>query len=363
MSSQWQVLRTFTSRIVVSGVAAVCGASAYAWDPPVTYELTIDPGASNLDIDFGIGFPFGGTLIGDFDSKTNPEGTRTVPGAAGGGDGDTNTPIPYSAGLGGTIQADGAPSSSVELVFGNGPLGWVRDLSFELIEEGATGIDLDISLEWETFRTFNPFFLYPGGIPLDFSLPVFVPTEISYQQGPMTSALFIPTGPMRKFFIAVVPGQVTITGNLLGEPADFVAPLPVPIFGTLDFEGDGFSIDVVIAANGEFSIPLPLPPLPPFPLELPTAPDQPTAGVLLTVQIQGIYGNALIDAEFSGAGQPTFSMCDLNTDGFVNGIDLNDLLAKWGPDDGSAAHDAADINQDDVVNGVDLMFMMNLWQD
>lgn len=350
-------------------MAVACGCMAgslgiaHAWGPPVTYQYNSDPEASHLEVDFGLGFPFGGSLIGDFDAKSNPEGTRTVAGAAGGGGGDTNEPIPVSADLEGSISADGVPTASMEIVVGAGPAGWIRDLTFELTDSTSTGVDLDVSLEWDTFRTFNPFFLYPGGIPFTLPLPVLEATSVRYAQGEMASALLIPTGLQRRFLLAVVPGTVTIEGTMLGEPVTLEASFPVPIFGELEFAGGGFSLDVGIDVSGSFEIPLPLPSLPAVPLALPTAPGQLPANVLLTAQLEGFSGNALIDAEFSGSGQPTFAISDLNEDGVVGGIDLNDLLAAWGPDDGTPEHEAADINRDGVVDGLDLMFVMGQWSN
>lgn len=339
----------FALALLVVGSASI----AHAHGPQTTYQFSIDPKSSNLSIDLGLSFPLGGTLIGDYDAVSNPEGTRTVPGLFGG---SGNNPIPFSAGLGGSIHVDGMPQASMQLVLGDGPIAWVRELAFDLLETQTAGVDLDVSIDFETFRTFQPNSLYVGGIPLSIPIPVIEVTTISFHQGPMANAVVVPLGPGRQWLTALVPGEVTLVGSMLGEPMTFTAPLSVAIFGEMVWNRGGFSLAVSIADSGAFSIPLPLPPLPPIPVDLPTiAPPGNTAGLILTVSIEGIDGNAAIDADFVGAGQPTFSIADLNKDGLVNGLDLSDLLGEWG------GQGIADINQDDIVNGVDMMLLMSQW--
>jgi hypothetical protein len=328
-------------------------ASAVASPPTNTFLVTVDPEQSDLALDLGLAFPFGGSLIGDYDADSNPGGTRTVPGVAGGGE-NANEAIPYSASLGGTSLASGSPSSTMQIVLGDGPFAWLRDLSFELVDLDTTGVELDIMLEFQTFRTFQPFSLFPGGFPISLSLPIVSIDSITWQQGPMTTGLVIPTGPGRRFLIAVLPGVVTLGGSALGEPFTVTSPLAAPIFGEMVFDGDGFTIAVSFGDSGQFSIPLPLPPFPPLPTDLPT-PTGEQASILLTVQLQGIAGNALLEADFFGTGEPTFSIADLNDDTAVNGLDLNDLLSNWG------GQGIGDINQDQIVNGLDLMLLMGQW--
>ena len=344
------------SLLAVMGIAT----AAVASDPPVTFQLSIDPTASTLDIDFGLGLSFAGSLIGDYDAKSNPEGTRTVPGIF--GNNNANLPIPLTGGVGLSIQTNGAPESEVEFVIGDGPLGWVRGLSFGFVQSGPTGVLVDLSFEWDTFRTFQPTFLYPGGIPLNLSLPVFDVTSIGFQQGQLATAVYLPADDQgNRFFFSLVPGAVTIEGTLLGEALTLTTPLPVPIFGTLTAQKDGYSVDVTFSLSESFSVTLPLPALPPIPFELPTLPDQPTSGVLLTIDIDGLSGNAVIDAEFSGNAVPTYSIADLNEDGLVNGLDMNGVLSSWGPVDGTPESMLADINQNGIVNGADLMLLISEW--
>jgi len=58
---------------------------------------------------------------------------------------------------------------------------------------------------------------------------------------------------------------------------------------------------------------------------------------------------------------PPKSECpgDLNDDGLVNGIDLSELLAAWGP----CAGCAADLDDDGMVGGVDLTTVLSEWGD
>ena len=57
-------------------------------------DFELDQSQSSATQSLVIGVPFAGTLIGNYDSKANPEGTQTRPGLFGG---SGNNPIDYSA--------------------------------------------------------------------------------------------------------------------------------------------------------------------------------------------------------------------------------------------------------------------------
>jgi hypothetical protein len=69
-----------------------------------------------------------------------------------------------------------------------------------------------------------------------------------------------------------------------------------------------------------------------------------------------------IFGDFTDLGGNTLCLCpaDLTGNGVVNGADLAELLAVWGPCNGGACA-AADFNDDGVVNGADLTVMLGNW--
>ena len=49
---------------------------------------------------------------------------------------------------------------------------------------------------------------------------------------------------------------------------------------------------------------------------------------------------------------------DVNGDGFVNGLDMTQILANWGP---TTAGNAADLNDDGIVDGLDMTVVLSNW--
>ena len=78
------------SRLFFSLSIATCSTLASAQ----SYEFTIDQEASLIDRSLNIQVPFSGTLIGNYDAETNPDGSQTLPGFFGG---SGNNPINFSA--------------------------------------------------------------------------------------------------------------------------------------------------------------------------------------------------------------------------------------------------------------------------
>ena len=52
----------------------------------------------------------------------------------------------------------------------------------------------------------------------------------------------------------------------------------------------------------------------------------------------------------------TGNPADINDDGVVNGVDLSELLGRWG-----TSAEEADLNADGIVNGADLARLLSEW--
>lgn len=69
--------------------------------------------------------------------------------------------------------------------------------------------------------------------------------------------------------------------------------------------------------------------------------------------------NASVERAAQGGSSPGCCAADFNCDGIVNGADLGQIVAAWGPCSGCAA----DLNGDNAVNGADLGEFLGEWGD
>ena len=70
--------------------------------------------------------------------------------------------------------------------------------------------------------------------------------------------------------------------------------------------------------------------------------------------------NASVERAAQGGSSPGCCAADFNCDGIVNGADLGQIVAAWGPCSGDCP---ADLNNDNAVNGADLGEFLGEWGD
>ena len=324
-----------------------------------SYEFTIDQGASLIDRSLNLQVPFSGTLIGNYDAVTNPDGTRTLPGLFGG---SGNNPIDFSANnqISGGSTSLPAGSFTLTVDFDAGTVE-MTDFTIDVLGGATDSLGTTVNFLYQTFRTVNPSGFFLGGFEIPVPIGDIVLSSWTLDQsGPSVLTLgFAAEDPGNYSVTGTVPMNNAIAFTLFDqEIAPDPIPLPIPVEGTLQSTPEGFQFQITssttfaepIPADGfEFTdIAFPLPTL-----------GGDTANILLS----GIAseGNAdgswaigiLADGVESDActGGP-----DINRDGLVNGQDLSALLATWGQADG-----AGDVNCDGTVSGPDLSELLANW--
>ena len=338
---------------VLAPIAALVGLSGIAVAEVWPVEIQSDQ--SDVEVALDLTVPFAGTLIGDYDAKTNPGGTRTVPGVFGG---SGNNPIPYEASFGladvstsapgGTFELDWVPTSSIASI---------STLAIDLLGAAAPEIDLSLTIEFETFRTFNPDSLFPGGTAFTVPLGTATLQSLSATQiGPAPLSIS-PSKGGNWIFTGAVPVEVLGSLTLQGQPFElgpFEAVLPVS--GGLIQTAAGIEMMVVYETQQAFDQILDTP----FPdqlIELPTIlPPGQIASLIFSGVLQRVVGTAGASGMLVAVSTTTNPIGDLNGDGTVNGADLTILLAAWGDGGGPA-----DLNGDGTVNGADLTVLLANW--
>lgn len=323
----------------------------------VADDFTIESKESSFNQTFAISMPFAGTLIGDYDERSNPEGTQTRPGLFGG---SGNNPINYSA----TFQLSSAgqefqPSGSIDAdlsAIQNGSL-TIDAFQIDALAGASTTVSVDLVMLYQTFRTYSPFSLYPGG----FEIP------IPLQEGTVTQMVLssvVPTAINVKqsrdgfTFIANLPGVLSWEADFGTGPVAFELPVLLPVEGEVivGAEQSRLEMSSTFSASGEQ--PADFPPFGPIPLSLPTLPPgEQLANLLLSGTIESFASEVDLSMLIVAFADLAVSPADFNHDGAVNGADLGLLIGAWGVCDGCPE----DINDDGLVNGADLGLLFGDW--
>ena len=319
-------------------------------------RFEIDAAGSTVALTLDVSVPIVGSLIGDYDAKANPTGSMTRPGLFGG---SGNQPVDFDANV--TVSGETGPTSTsgaidVDLSQLESSLLTVESLELELDAATISGIVSDFSLTYETFRSFDPFSLYLGGLPISFPIgeAQFIRSEVSL---PEPSTVFAIVEGSDIVFNAILPVIWTIEFDPGTGPQVQELPITLPFIGSIteskgvrriDFGGQN-------AQTNTEDVGLEIGPLP---LEIPTfPPGDETVGVLLG----GTIGVSSFDFDFVASLTGTESVSelpeDLTGDGIVNSADLGLLIAEWGVCEDCAA----DFNDDGIVDAADLGAIIAAW--
>jgi hypothetical protein len=291
------------------------------------FAFTIDTAgsASSLDANASIALP--GTIIGDFDSRTNPRGTSTLPGLFG-GSGNNEIAVDFGLGLVTSFAGSASGTFGMTVDASAGTLS-VHDLDLDLLGGDSVSADLVLSAEFATFHTVQPTSVYIGGFPLELPLGGQDLANIQLvQSGPAGLGVLTPTREAGVYtFIAGVPADVsfTIDGALTGNTPVGPIPLIVPLAGTLTLAGGVASVTVAFDLDEIQSLSDPVPgfTLPDVPLPLPTIlPPGGTANLLFTATIESLDIDLLVDATLVANGEAacgfeSFCPATLNTSGLA----------------------------------------------
>ena len=319
----------------------------------VSFELGADGSAATSTFDFSI--PIDGTLIGDYDAKTNPEGTLTRPGLFGG---SGNNPIDCAltvavASDGGTtvptgtlaIDLSGLKSSSMV----------VDALELDLLAGATSTVSGELVLLYETFNTMNPFSVYPGG----FELPIpLANAAVSRSEFALTEpfSIFVAGKGGTISFNTLLPVTWTIEFDAGAGAQVQEIPALLPFDGVISGEPGSRSIQFGGTSSNSGSEPLSIP-VPSIPLPLPTIPPGNTANLLFEGSVTGVDFATGLDVLVLGTEKAAPLFGDLNGDGRVNSADIGLIIAAWGICEGCPA----DLDGDGMVNSADLGLAIARW--
>lgn len=316
----------------LTAVLALAAAS-HALANEITYDCAVSPAASSVLQTIDLNAPFAGSLKGNYNAKTNPTGTLTLPGFFGG---SGNNPIPYTASFVLAGDIDTQPTGSLRLgVDSEGLQIRVGELAFDLLggEDGVLAATLNIN--YQTFRTQNPTSLFPGGVTIPLPLGNATISEFTATQvGPPVFGALTPqkTGSGFTFNVAV-PVEFVIVADALGQPVSDGTPVPavLPLSGTLVEGPSGVSITLDIQQSNSQTTPVEADPFTDIAFALPTVfPTGGTANLLLSGDVTSLTVANALDANIVASGTVAIRTGDLNADGAVNVQDVTIMFSNWG---------------------------------
>lgn len=328
--------------------------TGFAHASSIEFELDVDASAATTAFDFSL--PFTGTLIGDYDAETNPDGTQTRPGLFGG---SGNNPIDCEIGI--SIASDPTPTSPsgrivVDFDDLDASLLLVEELEIDLLTGSAGSVEGTLDLVFESFNTVNPFSIYPGGFPL----------EIPLAGAQILRSEFLLTEPTTVFavvkkgvvvFNAILPITWTVEFDTGAGAQLQEIPVVLPFIGSVSGEAGSRTIQFGGAASDAGSQPLDIP-VGPIPVPLPTLGGD-TANLLFSGTVDSVDFATNLELNAVAVEIESFRPEDLNFDGAVNSADIGLLIASWGPCGGCPA----DLNDDGVVSSADLGLVIAAWTD
>ncbi len=319
-------------------------------------EFVIDSSASSASISAATDVDASGFLIGDYDAGTNPDGTQTRPGLFGG---SGNLPVDTLTVLESSTTLDAMPAGGMRISLDVlGGTGEIEGFMIDLLNGDSASTDLSVTIGFDTFRTFDPGFLYLGGVPI--TIPLGEVGRISgatlTQSGEALIVLAPADLPEAFEVTGVIPATLDMTvafGLPGGEPTAFPIedlPVLVPITGQLEVFGDGNASLMLSAAPDPIvnEIPIEGVELPEIPFELPTLGEE-TAGVLFTLSPQSIAFEASIGLTINALGAPPACPADLTGDGVLDFFDVSAFLGAY-----TAMDPAADFDGNGVFDFFDV---------
>lgn len=337
---------------------SAAGLAGMASADEVAYDCVVNTKSSAFNQTTSVTAPFAGTLKGDYDATTNPNGTRTLPGTFGG---SGNVPIPYTASFSIDGEIATSPAGSTRLGIDLEGLEFrVTGLELNLLGEGVAELPATVNITYSTFRTVNPSSLFPG--VSNFPFPVGNAEIVEFtavQTGAGVFGTLVEQKDGSYQFAAAVPVEFVIVANALGQPVGDGAPIAgvLPIAGTLVVGESGITATLDVEGGDSIDQPLELDPFVDQPFALPTVlPPGATANLLLSGDVTSLALTTALTATIVIEGVPAAVPGDVNGDGVVDALDLASLLSAWGSSGG-----AADLNADAAVDAQDLAILLAGW--
>lgn len=271
----------------------------------IRYDCFFDDQRSGARLSTGFAIDTSGTLIGNWDPETNPEGTRTKPGMFGRFEDHENLPVAltFDFNFGGQLLTRTRGTFRLRV---NPQRGTVRITRFEadLLAGGPQTLTADLTLESETFRTRNPDSLYIGGIPITIPLGEVTMSAMTVVQTPERAKGTLTLIEGQRYAFTIVPtvtltAQFDIFGTVIDVPPTQV---PFPLGGEIEFDGVTAKVTAVQTIDQSASQSVGLE-LPTFPMDIPTIlPPGETAHVLMSLLVDKVSAHLIGEVTMEAIG-------------------------------------------------------------
>jgi hypothetical protein len=298
-----------------------------------------------------------GTLVGDWDEETNPDGTRTIPGLWGG---SGNTAIPMEMVFNIPLSFNGNCLGGMSIDIAAPELCIMQNIEWDLLGGGDASAALSMTVQYESFHTEQPTAIFIGGFPIEIPLNESPITQAQFQQLAIAvgTSVELPDQPGVFEIQAAVGGLLHLTVDMLGTPIPMQLPVAGMIEGTYAYGAQSESVHLTGTFSIDETFDLPAEPLPTIPMELPTIlPPGSIASVLLDLALQTVAVQAAIDVAIDGHVYIDTTPGDATGDGLVNTDDILAVLSQWGPCEGCGA----DLNGDGTVGVDDILIIIEHW--
>jgi hypothetical protein len=268
------------------------------------YDFNVVAPPSGISGNLAISARTQGTLVGNYNPDTNPNGTRTKPGLFGSFGPTENVPVNVSIGarIGGNInrQAGGTFRATVN---GSNNTITFENLSLNFLANGPAVLPVTITLAGQSFRTRNPdsvYILPSQGI--SFPIGTVNLSQFTAVQTGVGAGVLTPAGVDTYDFTAGVLVDLTLAANLLGNPLAQTFPFVLPLQGQVVVQGNSAVITSLQPLNFSQSF-NPNLDLPAFEFGLPTIlPPGSTANLIFNLTLEEIGFEVDLDINLRAEG-------------------------------------------------------------
>ncbi len=318
--------------------------------------LEIDPAQSSIDGEFQQSIHMPGTLIGNWDAKTNPEGTSTLPGLWG-GSGNNLIPCDFTPSLGGPFSSPCLGGLSIELDISNGMMS-INDLEITAFDNDPSGFPLTLTLLYETFRTVQPDSLFPGGIPFDIPLGEGSLISLKFEQAISVSTAIDPINAQSWSYFVDVPVTVTFEAVIMeNETGPLVSASVLQLSGSIESVNNHYYFMGTTSFKSNETVDDPPIAFENVPFPVPTVlPPGSVADLLLSASAESVTMVTAANLHFMAIGDDLYPG-DVNGDGQVNVSDVLAVINAWG----DCVNCPEDLNNDGEVNVTDLLDVIASW--
>ena len=265
-------------------------AGAFSLAQAQLYDFTVVAPPSGISGNLSLSARTQGTLVGNYDQNTNPNGTRTKPGLFGPFGPTENVPVNISLGaaIGGNLnrQASGTFRATVD---GSNNTITFENLSLNFLANGPAVLPVTLTLAGQSFRTRNPDSLYV--LPsqgISFPVGSVNLSQFTAVQTGVGAGVLTPTGSNQYDFTAGVLVDLTFAADLLGNPLAQTVPFVLPLQGQVVVSNGTALITSLQTLNFSQSF-NPNLDLPPFEFGLPTIlPPGNTANLIFDLTLEEI---------------------------------------------------------------------------